>query len=184
LIPDGTDSIKVNECELTFSSTIITGESSLTKAFSLSVEASGSYGEAEFSASAGYKSMSTETNTNKEVYITSQATCALYKASFEDYNMPGLTPNFQAGVASLGTDINAYYTFIDTFGTHYVEQVKMGAKYGYINRMTDLAYSKLRSQGIDVAASASYASVASAGVKTSYDEKSATAFSSAVSSKT
>ena len=128
--------------------------------------------------------MSTETESNKEVYITSQATCALYKATFEDYNMPGLSTNFQAGVASLGTDINAYYTFIDNFGTHYVETVKMGAKYGYINQMTQVAYSKLTSQGIDVSAAASYASVAKVGVKTSYDTSSATAFTSATTSTT
>ena len=60
----------------------------------------------------------------------------------------------------------------------------MGAKYGYINRMSDTAYSKLRSYGVDVSLAASYASVASVGVKTSYDAATAKQFSSSTTSTT
>jgi hypothetical protein len=55
--------------------------------------------------------------------------------------MPNLSTNFIKGYKTLKTDLAAYYKFIDTFGTHYVNNIKMGAKYGYISKLTQESYS-------------------------------------------
>jgi sporozoite microneme protein 2 len=63
--------------------------------------------------------------------------------------------------------MNKYYKFLDTFGTHYVTELRMGAKFGYKSEMTAESLAKLSKEGVDVnfAASASYAGF-SAGTST------------------
>ena len=57
--------------------------------------------------------------------------------------------------------MDEYMTFIKSFGTHFVSEFKMGARYGFISRLTQDNYIKLLKKGINVqlAASASYAGV-------------------------
>ena len=54
------------------------------------------------------------------MYISSEASCTVYKAALQNYNLPGFTPNFITGLSTLKTDEKAYFAFIQNFGTHYV----------------------------------------------------------------
>jgi len=68
--------------------------------------------------------------------------------------MPPLSENFLAGFKTLSTP-QSYNTFIDNFGTHYISQLQMGAKYGFTYQMQSSAWSKLNYQSISVSAAAS-----------------------------
>jgi hypothetical protein len=77
--------------------------------------------------------------------------------------MPHLHANFKKGVATLSPTYNkdTYVKFLDVFGTHYVNKLQMGARYGYLSVFTDAGWTSMLEKGIkvDVAASASYAGV-------------------------
>jgi MAC/Perforin domain len=78
-----------------------------------------------------------------------------------------------------------YYEFIDNFGTHYVSELRMGAKFGYYSVFDRSSYEKLRSEGVSVelAASASYGGVTGGGsVGTTVSKESIDKFNSARSS--
>lgn len=44
---------------------------------------------------------------------------------------PPVSEDFKDGVETLLDDMQAYYNFIENFGTHYVKRMTLGAKYGY-----------------------------------------------------
>ena len=113
--------------------------------------------------------MKSEITSGSSVYITSEATCSVFLASLEKYSKPILSNNFMAGLATLGTDLNAYYEFIDNVGTHYVDKVKLGAKFGYITSISTSNYLKLTSMGVNVAAAASSAAGSKLSGKYNYD---------------
>ena len=54
-----------------------------------------------------------------------------------------------------GTDKQTYYGFFADFGTHYAEQMDMGAMYGYHYKMASSSYQKLVKEGLKVEQAAS-----------------------------
>lgn len=115
-------------------------------------------------------------------YMTASKTnCLVYDASMQVYNMPQFSVNFQQGLEELQGeyDPEKFYKFIDTFGTHFVSEVHMGAKYGYISEINKDGVASLTRQGISVgyAASASaWGFSASTSAAVNYDASAATAF--------
>lgn len=130
----------------------------------MSVEAgvSGFVAEAKFKASASYKSKSNAMSNSKRVFVSSTARCYTYKASLRGTLKPKLSEEFLASVESLqGAQNEDFFALFDEFGTHYVAEMKMGAKFGYFSTLSEEGFSKLASEGFDVgvAASASYGAV-------------------------
>lgn len=167
-VPDFYDILRINGCNLDFFSSVITGEDSLTKSYSLgaTVEGGASYGGfgAKFKASAGYKSKTQQISTNKKVYVSSSAECAVYQATLRAYGgRPSLSAQFTAGIQTLiaTTDISKYHQFIDRFGTHYPESMTLGARYGFSSVLTVDGYQKLKETQVDIgyAASASFKNI-------------------------
>lgn len=89
------------------------------------------------------------------VYVRTQAKCTVYQATIESYRQFPFSENFNLAVDTLGTDVHAYYTFIHTFGTHYITELHMGAKSGYRTNILKSDYEKLHRMGIKAAPSAS-----------------------------
>ena len=62
-----------------------------------------------------------------------------------------------------------YNEFIETFGTHFVMDLKMGSRFGYYSQFSENAYASLEGEGISVAAEISYEGpLFSAGASASY----------------
>ena len=119
--------------------------------------------------------------------MTSKAQCTVFDAALEDYSFPKFASNFENGVATLANDINAYYRFIDAFGTHYMKQMKMGSRFSVFYKLTDDGYSRLLKEGISVEASASYSAegiTGSLSTKTDKEKEMASKFDAARESYT
>lgn len=87
LVPDNIDIKSEFSCSLSFQSTTITGEQSLTNTFKQDVgfEVGGSYEGfgASFKASTSYSTMSKSMSDYNKVYVDSNAKCIVYKASVQ-----------------------------------------------------------------------------------------------------
>lgn len=71
---------------------------------------------------------------NGKVFVISTAQCSVYTASQFSYLAPPLSSNFKTAINELpldSTDLSPYYKFIDNFGTHSVNSIKMGSRMGY-----------------------------------------------------
>lgn len=90
-------------------------------------------------------------------YTSAKAECSVYDGSIDSYILPPLHRNFLRGLDSLTDeyDIIAYTDFMSRFGTHYVQDIKMGSKFGYISNFTSDSWQKMRSDKISVGVTAS-----------------------------
>jgi MAC/Perforin domain len=171
-LPDFVDVLTKQSCTVNFNSEEINGETSLTKSFKQDVSVNGGFGGAEFKASTSYRTKSEEIKTKKYVYVNSKATCSVYNAAYEPYSAPKLSESIQRGLLTIGSksfaeDSTVYFNLIDQFGTHQVQSMTMGAKYGQISKLTREAVSRLTQEGITVSTAASYSGSFSIGGSTS-----------------
>ena len=165
LIPIGTNIIGDTGCQVSSTTEEIFGKNSYTKSLENNVSINGEgtmYGfGSKFSASLNYKQVSKDTTEQKIIFIESKAECSVYSGAILIFNPPNLSQNFINGVTSLDEeyDQDDYVNFIQNFGTHFISHFKMGARYGFISRVTHNNYIKLLTMNINVpiAASASYA---------------------------
>lgn len=54
------------------------------------------------------------------------------------YKPPSVSENFATALDYLHDDMEAYYNFLDNFGTHYIKRMKLGAKYGYRSEFSNI----------------------------------------------
>ena len=130
-IPDNADVIAKSACSDSVTVETIMTESQyqqdlLTKA---SASASGQLKavKASFTASAEYSRMSKQLKSNTKSVVKNEASCVVYEARIQTGTPPPVTDNFAAFVKKMATDKN-FPEFFDTFGTHFVEYVDMGAR--------------------------------------------------------
>ena len=100
---------------------------------------------AKFSASTRYKEVKEGTSMNHNIYIESVAKCSFYQASAS--NRIGLSKNFIDDVTNLPVGKNtlsSYLSFINTYGTHYVAEVVMGAKSLQQNKFDETGVTSLK----------------------------------------
>ena len=188
LIPIGTNIIGDSGCQVSASSEEIIGKKSYSQTLennaSINGEGSMSGFGAKFSASLDYKQVSKDTSEQKSIFISSKAECSVYSGAILVFNPPKLSQNFINGVDTLKEQYNQddYVNFIQNFGTHFIANFKMGARYGFISKMTVDNYTKLLIKNINVsaAASASYAGVtAGTSSQTKHDQELAEEFNKA-----
>ena len=129
--PDNSNIIRKMACSDSVTVDTIMTESQyqqdlLTKA---SVAASGSVKavEASFTASAEYTRMSKELKSNTKSVMKNEASCVVYEARIETGTPPQVTDNFKALVSEISKKDN-YGEFLNTFGTHFIEFIDMGAR--------------------------------------------------------
>lgn len=186
-LPDFVNVIVQQSCSLTFNSEQITGESSLTKALQVDVSISGGgWFGGEFKASSSYQTKSTDTASREYVYINTRAECIVYKASIESGFSPRISDSLMQSVndlksMSFSSAPQQYFNLIESFGTHSVTELLMGAKYGVTSKFTREAVSSLRQSGYSLTAAASYSGLFSAGFSggTSSDQTAANSFNQA-----
>ncbi|XP_065054736.1 perforin-like protein 1 [Rhopilema esculentum] len=167
-IPDNVDLDEKEACSSSFSAESVMTESDYQKSLmaKAAVSGSGQVGvvEASFSASTEYTEMSKSLKSNTKSVIKTEATCIVYEARVQTGTPPEFTANFLETVKRLGQDPEGYGRFLDTFGTHFVETVDMGARYAKLQIISKSNQEKLSKSGIDVkfAAEASAAGIGSA----------------------
>lgn len=77
---------------------------------------------AAFKGSAAYNTMAREMRTNDKIYVSSTATCGVYTASQNTYDLAPVSKNFAKALELLDSEAD-YFNFINTFGTHYVKSI-------------------------------------------------------------
>ena len=130
-MPDNADIIAKTACSDSVSVDTIMTESQYQNDLSLKASASVSgqvkVVKASFTASAEYTRMSKELKSNTKSVIKNEASCVVYEARIQTGTPPPVTDNFKGFVKKMATDEN-FGEFLDTFGTHFVEYVDMGAR--------------------------------------------------------
>ena len=74
------------------------------------------------------------------------------------FKPPELSEDFINGLDSLPEDYDSrkYLRFIRYFGTHYIEQADMGARYGQQSQISHQSWGKMTDQEFHISASAGY----------------------------
>ncbi len=130
-IPDKIDAIASITCSVSATSETMSTELQYKDSLNVKAEASVSGGtaiwQASFSASTEYNRVSDTLKSNSKSVIKSEATCSTYEAAVHSNPAPKFTENFFNNVADLAKNRD-YYTFLDRFGTHYVEKIRMGSR--------------------------------------------------------
>eukprot|EP00795_Rhopilema_esculentum_P015657 gene15657-6942_t len=166
-IPDNVDLDEKESCSSSFSAETVMTKSDYQRSLLAKASASGSAQikvvKASFSASAEYSKTSKILQSNDKSIIKTEATCIVYEARVQTGTPPKFTSNFLETVKLLGRGQNDYGRFLDTFGTHFVESVDMGARYAKLQVISKETQEKLHENGIDIklAAEASAAGIGS-----------------------
>jgi len=157
-IPDRTDVGHGESCELNFGSTGISGSEKYSHSLEEEITVSVSGWGASFKASYDYKKVQEETHDYKKLFTFAKAVCEIYAASINMPLSPKLSANFIEAANDLPEDFNSqdYWEFIDNWGTHFVKQIRMGARFGCQTKLSEEAWSSLESMGIKVEVAASY----------------------------
>jgi hypothetical protein len=166
----------------------IRGASSYKSALDVDVSVSGAFWGVAFAASASYKEVSEGMKSSNTVYIEQKADCRVFQGHIEYYKPPLFHETFILAFSYLQDkefekNKNDFYTFIDYYGTHFLEKLTMGARYGLLNKLTIDEYSTFKSTAVNVAVRGSgYGFEASASVGTN-NSKSKSGFASLGSKK-
>jgi len=160
LIPDNTVVGKNVGCQLDGSTKEIKGEKSYADSLSVDAKASGSFGFFSFSASMDYQHVSEGTSSEHSVYVETKADCKVFDGHIKLYDPPQFDSEFLLGLKTLkglpyAKNKFVWHKFINYFGTHFTQSIQMGARYGYLMKLSEKAYSSFQSQGVDVSASVS-----------------------------
>eukprot|EP00347_Sterkiella_histriomuscorum_P003284 403364875 len=156
-IPHGVTVLSEFSCEASYSSQVSTSaseyQSSMKQTMGMSVEVSamGGMGKGAFTGSQSFSSSLDVMQNQNSVIITSDSTCTAYTAGVQEFNFPPQSKNLKTAV-SLLSDVyeeEPYWRLIDSFGTHYIKDISMGSRFGYIYTMTYYSYQSIASQSSD-----------------------------------
>jgi len=157
-IPDRMTVVREDSCSLGFSSTSISGTESYSHSLENHISASLEGWGAKFKASVDYKQVEERTSKYKDLYTTSKGECKIYTAKIDTFLPPKLSESFVAALNSLPEqyDHDSYMEFIENFGTHFVKQIHMGARFTCITRLTESGWTSLLQKNIKVETAASF----------------------------
>merc|ERR1719461_789560 len=73
-----------------------------------------------------------ETNTHEAMFYQVSSTCAAYELAMYHFDLPEVSPDLQMAVSELPLNfsMDAYVQLIIDFGTHYVDSLQVGARWG------------------------------------------------------
>eukprot|EP00929_Paragymnodinium_shiwhaense_P056401 TRINITY_DN2821_c0_g2_i1.p1 TRINITY_DN2821_c0_g2~~TRINITY_DN2821_c0_g2_i1.p1 ORF type:complete len:482 (-),score=123.30 TRINITY_DN2821_c0_g2_i1:131-1576(-) len=186
-IPDKTTSQAVSACSETQVSKII------NSAFSYKHEVSTDFSidlemfDVAFDFSIDTKHVTDTTETHESIFAHITATCAVYEMTMHMYDHPEFDPNFLAGVNMLPTTVDedeeAYMTFIKRFGTHVVNQMTLGGRWGWSMEFKNHSFQNLLDDSVSIDLGLHYAGKIKAGfdVNHSTDTRMAYAVTRAIS---
>ncbi|XP_065055518.1 uncharacterized protein LOC135684006 isoform X2 [Rhopilema esculentum] len=169
-IPDNIDLDEKEACSSTYSAETVMTESDYQRSLSAKASVSGSgqikVVKASFSASAEYTRTTQLLKSNTKSVIKTEATCGVYEARIQTGTPPAFTANFLETVKRLGRDPEDYGRFLDSFGTHFIESVDMGARFAKLQTISKDKQEKLKKNGIDVRFAAEASAVGIGSLKT------------------
>ena len=175
-VPDGY-SLKVTQiCQANFSSQTVRTRTDLSKTLQASLGVSGSYGAYSGSLNTEYRDMSKSMDESDKMFIVNQAECSIYRTHVNQYSPPPFSDEFISGLKSINgktweSDSEAYRTFFDSFGTHYIKNTLMGSRYTYTLETTNSKFNSLVEKGFNIAAQAEYSAMFSLSAKASSEVK-------------
>lgn len=170
-IPDGSLFGKNIGCDVALSSSSVKDVSSYRKSLETEVSGSASFGVGSFSASASFKSVLEGTSSSEDMYVESKADCRVFSGHIDYYRPPQLHPTLVKAIdyiddKDFAKSKDDFFTFINYFGTHYIHELNMGARYGYLEKTTVSEFSSGNFISAGVSVSGSYG-VGSASAKVS-----------------
>ena len=121
---------------------------------------------ASFSSSTDYKSADDETKTQNTRIVSSAAECSVYRMAMLGSTLPNLTSDFADYVNKLPEDYGyggEYFDLFEKYGTHVMDQVTMGARYGFSSTFDETAWNTVTSTGLSVSTAASLHAFVNAG---------------------
>ena len=168
-IPDHTTVNSAVSCSYAFSSNTIESITSYCSSLKVGVKADfGGFG-ASFAASADYETVRESASSATSTFISSHAKCEAYVASID--NAP-LIKDFTDDVSNLpwpASDLDEYISFIEHWGTHTADAIRMGGLYGTRSEFHKSNYAKLVTSGIGVSAAAGYSGIVDVNAKFATD---------------
>jgi len=158
--PSGFTFAKNIGCDVTMSTKEIKGLSNYSATLETDVSFSGDFAGIAFSASPSYKQIDDGLKKSKTIYIESKADCIVYKGQIEYYAPPLFYRTFLMALKYLGEkdfekNNEDFFIFIDNYGTHFVDTIYMGARYGYMHKMSFDEYNQMSSPQIQTSLNAS-----------------------------
>lgn len=132
--------------------------------------------DAAYTASNSFQTVNTGIKNDDSVYTHAEAECAVYSATIETAAGPALSLDFLNYLRKLPViwsqdHVQAYFDFLETFGTHFVKSATFGARFGEQSQITTSQWMYLDSM-MDVAeaAKASVMSLANMETNVSHEE--------------
>ena len=168
MVPDGTSFLKAVSCRVDFTSNEGRSEKSYMNSLSNTVGTESSVFGFGFKASTTVQQKSEELRTASFSYVNSEAVCSVYTGAVFMDLPPKPSDEFIASLSKCDKDPSDenFRNLINYYGTHFVSDVVMGAKFGEESKITTDEYEKMKSEGLDVGTAAGYAGTFSAGVTT------------------
>lgn len=108
--------------------------------------------KADFSFGIDSRNLRNHTDNLQEVYAHMTAVCTAYQLSMFTFDMPTLNRDFQTAVKMMPEeyDQSAYNLMIREFGTHYINQMKVGGRWGQQFTFKSDDYTALEENEIDI----------------------------------
>jgi len=178
LVPDHVEAIVENSRVYDGSVSKEYGSSSYQDSISIGVTVEArfknSIWNARFSASTGYQKIAKSSQQFRRFYTSKKGECHEYVVATNYVDAPiGVTSEFTRAVNDLPLEDNedAYYNFINIFGTHFTTKVTLGAKMVIRSEFEQLAYTKMKKENVNVniGASVSFGHYAEASASTDVD---------------
>ncbi len=170
-IPDRTTVVRENSCNLNFNSTAISGTQSYSHSLNVYISISLSTWFSSFKASMDYKELQEKTSKYNHLYTASTGECIVYWGRVDSYLPPKLSANFLAAVNTLPENYQSheYMQLLSNFGTHFVDQVHMGARFACVSRLEQDGWTSLMKRYIKVEGAASFSAF---GASAAFDTRS------------
>ena len=160
LIPDHTQVLQAGACSFQFSSESIQDTYSYRESLRVEVTAEfGGFG-ASFSTSTDFKEVYESTGSEGTRFMSSAVRCEVYHASL--LSTAALSDEFREDVRRLPVDADPdttkryVHNFLNSWGTHYAQRLRMGGRYGIRSSFSSSNFSELHSSGVDVTTAAGY----------------------------
>lgn len=174
-VPNGSIFAKNVGCDVSMSNSEIKGISSYKQALDVDVSVSGGFVGVSFAASASFKQVSEGMKSTTDIFVEQKADCRVFQGHIEYYDPPLFYYTFLKALKHLETkdfdkSKDDYYTFIDYYGTHFLEKIIMGARYGFLRKMSAEDYTTFKSTSAKVSIGGGYGGLsasASAGTDSS-----------------
>ena len=168
LIPNGVTFAKNVGCDVSLSNKEIKGLQSYKDTLEADVSIGGGFWGVSFSASASYKHISEGSKSNNKVFIEQKADCRVYQGQINYFKPPAfdetfVTANKFLSETTFEESSDDFYEFINFYGTHFLDKLTMGARYGYLNEMSLDEYSIFKSHEGKISAEAGYKDIFKAG---------------------